>query len=83
MPRKLFLPLFLLCVLCLASIKAGKIHAFPVDGKVYFNTETLKYHCPTCRWAVRCTKNCISITLEEAKRRGGVACKVCGGSCSK
>jgi len=28
----------------------------------------------------QCT-NCIRITLAEARERGGVACKICGGSC--
>lgn len=83
MLRKFFLPVFLLSILCLAGIKAGETRAVHIDDKVAFNTETLKYHCPTCKWAVRCTKNCISVTLEEAKRRGGVACKVCGGLCSR
>jgi hypothetical protein len=41
----------------------------------------MKYHCPTCIWAVRCTKNCIKIPKSEAINRGGVPCRVCGGSC--
>jgi len=44
---------------------------------VMFNTNTLKYHKPTCRWAKRCTRNCIPLKLGEAIRRGGVPCKVC------
>jgi hypothetical protein len=51
------------------------------DPDVSFNTNTLKYHCPSCTWAKRCTKNCIKIKLSEAKERGGVACKSCGGTC--
>lgn len=50
---------------------------------VSFNVHSLKYHCQTCTWAKRCTRNCISIPLSEAKRRGGVPCKVCGGSCRR
>lgn len=46
---------------------------------VMFNTETLKFHSPSCRWAKKCTVHCIRITLSEALKRGGVPCKVCGG----
>ena len=53
------------------------------EEKVAFNVETKKYHCLSCRWAIACTKNCIEITISEARRRGGVPCKVCGGSCAK
>ena len=48
---------------------------------VTFNTQTLKYHCPTCRWAKKCTVNCIVIPLAEAIEKDGVACKVCRGRC--
>jgi hypothetical protein len=51
------------------------------DEKVAFNVQTKKYHCLSCRCAIACTKNCIEIQLSEAKRRGGIACKVCGGRC--
>ena len=46
---------------------------------VMFNTQTLKYHKLNCQWARRCTVNCIKIDKKEAKKRGGVPCKVCGG----
>jgi hypothetical protein len=49
------------------------------DPTVAFNTETLIYHRLSCRWAVRCTVNCIPVKLSEARKRGGRACKVCGG----
>jgi hypothetical protein len=49
--------------------------------KVAFNTVSLKYHCLDCEWARKCTKNCIVISAAEARKRGGVPCKVCGGSC--
>lgn len=52
----------------------------PAD-EVRFNTQSLKYHCPSCQWAKRCTKNCITTTQKEAEKRGGVPCKVCGGTC--
>jgi hypothetical protein len=67
-----------------ATITASD-HAEPAaaaDEKVVFNTKSLKYHCATCTWAKRCTRNCITTTLADAKARGGVPCKVCGGTCS-
>ncbi len=53
--------------------------AHAVSETVMFNTNTYKYHSPSCRWAQRCTVHCISITKSEAIKRGGVPCKVCGG----
>jgi hypothetical protein len=47
---------------------------------VAFNTSSRKYHCPSCRWALRCTRNCISIPLSQASQRG-VPCASCGGRC--
>lgn len=46
---------------------------------VYFNTKTHKVHKMSCTWAKRCTRNCIRLKRSEAYKRGGVACKVCGG----
>jgi hypothetical protein len=46
---------------------------------VSFNTKTHKYHKPSCTWAKRCTRNCVSVPKSEAESRGGVPCKVCGG----
>jgi hypothetical protein len=51
------------------------------EEKVAFNVETKKYHCLSCTWAIKCTKNCIEVPLSEAKHLGGIACKVCGGTC--
>ena len=72
-------------VICLLSIVAAV--TIPVwadnDEMVAFNTKTLKYHCLKCQWAVKCTQNCITIKKSEAIKRGGVPCKVCGGSCQK
>jgi hypothetical protein len=50
---------------------------------VVFNKSSLKYHCPTCVAAIRCTKNCVSIPRDEAIRRGGVACKICNAKCKQ
>jgi hypothetical protein len=51
------------------------------DPTVTFNTQSKKYHCPTCRYAKQCTKNCIEIKKSEAVAKGGVVCKICGGTC--
>ena len=53
------------------------------DELVAFNTKSLKFHCLSCEWAQKCTKNCITISRSEAIERGGVPCKVCGGTCKK
>jgi hypothetical protein len=53
--------------------------ASTTDKIVVFNTKTLKYHDPSCILATRCTRHCITIPLSEARRRGGVPCKACGG----
>ncbi len=46
---------------------------------VFFNTKTHKFHNFSCQWAAKCTKNCIKIERQQAVKRGGVPCKVCGG----
>ena len=51
------------------------------DPVVSFNVSSHKYHCPSCRHAIACTKNCIDVRKSEALRRGGVACGTCGGTC--
>lgn len=51
------------------------------DELVAYNTKSGKYHCLTCSAAKRCTRNCIELRKSVAKARGGVACKICGGSC--
>jgi hypothetical protein len=48
---------------------------------VSFNQSSRKYHCPTCSGALRCTRNCVSLSKAEAVQRGGVPCQICGGSC--
>ena len=49
------------------------------ENLVYFNQAKLKVHKMTCHWGQVCTKNCVIIPRSEAYKRGGVACKVCGG----
>ncbi|MES1242919.1 MAG: hypothetical protein ABUT39_14990 [Acidobacteriota bacterium] len=68
-----------LILLLLAVLVSGALAES--EEKVAFNVETKKYHCLSCHWALKCTRNCIEVSKSEAKRRGGVACKVCGGSC--
>lgn len=50
---------------------------------VMFNQSSKKYHCPTCEWARKCTRNCVEVTRSEAQSLGGVACKVCKGRCAE
>ncbi|HVR98828.1 MAG TPA: hypothetical protein VMW27_19575 [Thermoanaerobaculia bacterium] len=67
--------------LLLLALLVSSAALWAAEEKVAFNVESKKYHCLTCKWAIQCTKNCVEIPLSEAKRRGGVACKVCHGSC--
>lgn len=46
---------------------------------VMYNTKTHKYHKITCVHAAKCTVNCIRLEKADAKKRGGIPCKVCGG----
>ena len=46
---------------------------------VVMNTKTYIYHSPDCKWAKKCTKNCIKTTKQKAQAQGARACKVCGG----
>ena len=50
---------------------------------VVYNTKTYKYHKISCQYAKKCTVNCIQIDKKEAQKRGGIPCKVCGGSDSQ
>jgi hypothetical protein len=70
-------------VLALSSSAFGSdATAAPVEQKsqaVLFNTKTLKFHAASCEWAHKCTRNCVRVSREEAVKRGGMPCKVCGG----
>lgn len=46
---------------------------------VVFNVKTHKYHSIGCKYAIKCTVNCIKIEKQQAKSRGGIPCKICGG----
>ena len=69
MPRLLTTSL-LLCLLLPAIAPART---------VVYNTKTGKYHAPSCPAAKRCTRNCVDMSLKDAKAAGGVPCKICGG----
>lgn len=49
------------------------------SSTVIMNVKTYIYHNPACKWAKRCTKNCIKTTKDKAKSQGARPCKVCGG----
>lgn len=50
----------------------------PLNDPIYkYNTSNGKYHRLSCKWAIKCTTNCIEIPLSEIKKRGGIPCKVC------
>lgn len=53
---------------------------FPVTGDVViFNSRSRKYHRPGCGAATQCVKNCIVLPRDEAHRRKGTPCRLCGG----
>ncbi len=47
---------------------------------VIYNHQTKKFHHPSCEWAIKCTKSCDIVSREEALRRLGVPCQVCGSA---
>ena len=49
------------------------------SSPVIMNVKTYIYHSLACKWAKRCTKNCIKTTKQKAQTQGARACKVCGG----
>lgn len=58
------------------------VKSFAIQSKermVVFNTKSKKVHKPSCHWAQKCTKSCENIPASAAYKRGGVACKKCGG----
>jgi hypothetical protein len=78
MRQRVIVSLLLVCTLALlaaASVSGVR------DDIVFFNTQSLKYNCPSCRWAKKCTRNCIKLSRADAIKRGGVPCKVCDGVC--
>ncbi|MBX9693091.1 MAG: hypothetical protein K2Z81_11950 [Cyanobacteria bacterium] len=45
---------------------------------VVFNEHSKKYHTTSCEWGKK-AKSTVKIKRSEARKKGGVACKVCGG----
>ncbi len=65
----------IICILCFNFLLIQPC----VAEEVFYNTKSHKYHNFACRYVTKCTVNCIKIDKKEAKRRGGIPCKVCGG----
>ena len=49
---------------------------------VILNTASRKYHCPSCKGARQCTKNCVPSTRRDAIGAGAKPCGMCGGTCN-
>jgi ADP-glucose pyrophosphorylase len=67
--KKFLLFLFIFLTMAL------RVNAEPV----VYNTNTQKVHKTHCQHAKKCTVNCIKIERQDAYKRGGKPCKVCGG----
>lgn len=65
--KKIFISL--ICFLLLANACLAEM--------VSFNVKSHKFHSLGCRYAG--CRNCIKIERQQAIKRGGVPCKVCGG----
>jgi len=72
-----------ICLLFSLCILQGAATAQEKEETVFFNVRSHKYHCLTCGYAQRCTANCIELLISEAKKRGGMPCKICGGTCRR
>lgn len=75
---RVFMKKFFL-IFCLAVIFNISVPLCSYAEVVMFNLKTKKYHSVSCKWAKKCTVNCIKIDKKIAIRRGGIPCKVCGG----
>ena len=78
--------IYMLFAIALVSFSCNKSSSQKIEmayahEMVVFNTQTLKYHCPSCKWTIKCTKNCILVEKKKAINSGGIPCKVCGGTC--
>lgn len=65
---------------CLASMD---VDAAGTDEIVMFNTKSYKYHCPSCRWAKKCTRNCISIKKVKRSNAAGSLARSVGALVSR
>ena len=67
-------------ILCLLVVLSFALPVWAGDNSsVVMNVKTYIYHDPNCRWAKKCTKNCVKTTKQKAQAQGARACKVCGG----
>ncbi len=67
-------------ILLILTILLFTTSSFATEDKaVIMNIQTYIYHHPSCKWAKKCTKNCIKTTKQKAQTQGARACKVCGG----
>lgn len=71
--KKYILSIFTILIFSLVVVLPSYAEA------VYYNVKTGKFHSFTCKWAKKCTVNCIKIDKKDAIKRGGIPCKVCGG----
>ena len=55
--------------------------ATPASEIVFLNVKTKKFHCASCSSAQKCTKNCAYVERSKAESLGGVACRLCNGTC--
>ena len=78
MNRRQFLLSLMTSSVALLATETSRANLFGND-QVAFNKESYKYHKLNCKWAIKCTRQCIYISRKDAIARGGVPCKVCGG----
>lgn len=64
-----------------ASNRAVAPAATPDTEIVFLNVKTKKFHCASCSSAQKCTKNCAYVERSKAVSLGGVACRICNGTC--
>lgn len=68
-----------ICIIFIGILISLSFAPLSYADTVVYNTKTHKIHSPNCRWADKCTVNCIKIKRKEAVKQGGVPCKVCNG----
>lgn len=64
-----------------SATPAFAANATPLPEIVFLNVKTKKFHCASCASAQKCTKNCAYVERTKAESLGGVACRLCGGTC--
>jgi hypothetical protein len=48
------------------------------EETVIFNTQSLKYLCPSCGWAQKCTRNCVPLSLKKRANSAGCRARSAG-----